>query len=237
MAGLMFWLAKVCAGALGESGREAAGSMSVFSLQAQVVGGLLLVALAAQFAVKRYIPPIYWLVMALMAAAAGVASSALFPVFSGQLTLIMALRCIALVAALGAWRLTTGAVHVDQILTRADEAFYWLAVLLATALGAALGGYITDANGLALPLQTGAVLLGGLIVLVSALNWFRLLPRKLCFWIAFVLTGPLSLALAAALKTLCRSPATPIEAAGVAAGVLLAAILLWPPLRRPAAAG
>ncbi|MBG6828917.1 hypothetical protein I5I99_08880 [Pseudomonas aeruginosa] len=65
---------------------------------------------------------------------------------------------------------------------------YWVAILCSNTLGTALGDFLADDSGLGF--AGGALLIGGLLALVSLAHWFTRISGVLLFWIAFVLTRP-----------------------------------------------
>lgn len=58
----------------------------------------------------------------------------------------------------------------------------------SNTLGTALGDFLADDSGLGF--AGGALLIGGLLALVSLAHWFTRISGVLLFWIAFVLTRP-----------------------------------------------
>ena len=78
---------------------------------------------------------------------------------------------------------------MKSINTAGRDAFYWLAILLTFALGAALCEYLAEAIGLGY--GSSAAVYGGLIVLVYLLFKARKLNSVAAFWIAYVFTRPL----------------------------------------------
>jgi uncharacterized membrane-anchored protein len=101
----------------------------------------------------------------------------------GTTLLITILTCV-----FALWRWTTGSLSVDRVRTRKAEMFYWIAILFSNTLGTALGDFLADSSGLGF--AGGALLIGGLLVLVLLATFLTRLSRVLLFWIAFVLTRP-----------------------------------------------
>jgi uncharacterized membrane-anchored protein len=212
---LAFWIAKILATTLGETGGDAL-SMTLqlgYALSTLIFLGFFAVTLAAQLSTRRYHPAIYWAVV--------VATTTVGTTTSDYLDRTLGLGYIksslmlfaAVVVVLVAWRLTTGAIRVDQIETRTDEIFYWLAILVANTLGTALGDMTADDLGLGF--SGGALLFAGLIALVAAAAWFtrnaRPAWRGILFWSAYVLTRPLG-------ATLGDTLTKPHEEGGLALG-------------------
>ena len=69
------------------------------------------------------------------------------------------------------------------------EAFYWVTILFSQTLGTALGDWVADTNDLGY--AGGAVVFGAAIVVIAALYAFTQVSRVGLFWAAFILTRPL----------------------------------------------
>jgi uncharacterized membrane-anchored protein len=93
------------------------------------------------------------------------------------------------VAILAVWRLSTGAIAVDQIKSRKDEGFYWVTILVSNTLGTALGDFAATTTGLGF--EGGTLLFASLIAAVALGHLFTRLPGAILFWAAYVLTRPL----------------------------------------------
>jgi uncharacterized membrane-anchored protein len=188
---LAFWIIKICATTLGETGGDAL-SMTLklgYAAATAIFFALFLVTLFAQITAKRYVPALYWLVI-LSTTTAGTTMSdfldrtAHLGYLGGSAVLIA-----ILVGVLAAWRLTLGAISFDHIVDPKVEAFYWITILFSNTLGTALGDYMSDDAGLGY--QGGALVIGGALALIAAAYFFTKAPRTLLFWLAFVLTRPL----------------------------------------------
>ena len=77
---------------------------------------------------------------------------------------------------------------MDDVKTRKVEVLYWVAILFSNTLGTALGDFLADDSDLGF--GGGAVLIGGLLLVVLVATFFTRLSRVLLFWVAFVLTRP-----------------------------------------------
>jgi uncharacterized membrane-anchored protein len=88
-----------------------------------------------------------------------------------------------------AWRRVSGAVKVDRIVSRTDETFYWLTILVSNTLGTALGDFVATSSGLGF--EGGALVFAGLLAAVVAARLLTRLPGAVLFWAAYVLTRPL----------------------------------------------
>lgn len=188
---LGFWLIKICATTVGETGGDAV-SMSLnlgYAVATAIFLAFFAVTLAIQLAARRFHPLAYWsLVVA--TTTVGTTTSDLFDrTFGLGYVLSSAVLALGVLGVLGIWRATTGALRFEQITDRRDEAFYWLTILVSNTLGTALGDFTADDLGLGF--EGGALLFGGLIAGVVALHLFTRTPKALLFWAAYVLTRPL----------------------------------------------
>ncbi len=188
---LGFWIVKILATTLGETGGDAV-SMSLgwgYLLGTALFGVALLVMVSVQMRATRFHPSIYWATILASTTAgttlADFATRSLGVGYPGGAALLAAL----LAASLFAWRTTLGSVAVDAINDRRAEAFYWLTITLSQTLGTAAGDWAADTVGFG---YGGAALLfgTGLAVLAALYRWTAV-SRTALFWMAFVLTRPL----------------------------------------------
>jgi len=200
---LMFWIIKIFATTLGETGGDAV----TMTLQlGYAVGSLIFLAffavtLAAQVASKRYHPFVYWAVV-VATTTVGTTMSDYFDrtLGLGYVKSSAILLCLVLVI-LFVWRRVTGRLEFENITDRRDEVFYWLTILVSNTLGTALGDFTADDLGLGF--QRGALVFAGLIALVAALHYFTKLSDSVLFWAAYILTRPLGATLG---DTLTKPP-------------------------------
>jgi uncharacterized membrane-anchored protein len=190
-ATLIFWLIKVLATTLGETGGDAV-SMSMnlgYALSSLLFIGLFFVAVAIQISAKSFHPLLYWVVMIATTTAgttmADFADRSLGIGYPGGASLLFLL----LMASLTFWYSAEGTISVGTVTTPKVEAFYWISILFSQTLGTALGDWMADTNGLGY--EGGAlVFTAGLAVIAAAYFWTSI-SRTLLFWCAFVLTRPL----------------------------------------------
>jgi uncharacterized membrane-anchored protein len=188
---LAFWVIKICATTLGETGGDAV-SMTLglgYLSSTAIFFGLFLVTLFAQISSRRYNPVLYWLVI-LSTTTAGTTMSdfldrtAHLGYIGGSLVLIA-----ILIGVLVSWRLALGSISFDHIAGPKVEAFYWTTILFSNTLGTALGDFMSDDAGLGY--VGGALVIGGALALLVAAYAFTRISRVALFWLAFVLTRPL----------------------------------------------
>ena len=240
-ATLMFWIVKICATTVGETGGDALSMtlMLGYAVSTLIFLGFFAVTMGLQVRAHRYHPLIYWLVV-IATTTVGTTTSDFFDrsLHFGYVLSSAILFCAVLVV-LVAWRLTTGAIRADKITSRKDEVFYWLTILVSNTLGTALGDFTADDTGLNLGFEKGAVLFGVLILIVALVHWRKWAPQAVLFWAAYVLTRPLGATLG---DTLTKPVAQGglnfgrFEATGVIMVAMVVLVLLSKKLRRPAEA-
>ena len=220
-ATLMFWLAKICATTLGETGGDAV-SMTLklgYATAAAIFLVLFAAALAAQLRARRYNAVIYWLTVVATTTVGTVSSDFIDRTLHLGYLRSSALLLALVVALLLAWRLTTGRIAANRITTRQDEVFYWLTILASNTLGTALGDAAADRSGLGLGFQHGALMFLALIAAVALLHRVGRLPQTVLFWAAYILTRPLGATLG---DTLTKAHAQ----GGLAAGRITASLVI-----------
>jgi uncharacterized membrane-anchored protein len=188
---LMFWVIKIFATTLGETGGDAV-TMSWnlgYAIGSLIFLGFFAVTLSAQVAAKRYHPFIYWAVV-VATTTVGTTMSDYFDrtLGLGYIKSSIILFCIV-VSILVVWRLVMGRLEFENITNRKDEVFYWLTILVSNTLGTALGDFTADDAGLGF--ERGALVFAALIALVAAAHYFTKISASVLFWAAYILTRPL----------------------------------------------
>jgi len=189
---LSFWIIKVLATTLGETGGDAV-SMSLnlgYAVASMIFLAFFAVTLLFQMSVKEYHPVAYWSVVVATTTVGTTMSDFLDRTmglgYMKSSVILLGLTLFSLIV----WKVVTGKIEYQNIVSRRDEFFYWLTILLANTLGTALGDYVADDTGLGF--AGGAALFATLIALVAAGHRFiRQIPTAIWFWAAYVLTRPL----------------------------------------------
>lgn len=188
---LMFWVIKIFATTLGETGGDAV-SMTLklgYAVASLVFLGFFAVTLAAQVASKRYHPFVYWAVVIATTTVGTTMSDYLDRTLGlGYVKSSIILFC-GVLAILFVWHRVMGAIQFENITQRKDEVFYWVTILVSNTLGTALGDYVATDMGLGF--GRGALIFAGLIALVAAAHYLTKIPGSVLFWAAYVLTRPL----------------------------------------------
>ncbi|SEE00366.1 hypothetical protein [Bradyrhizobium erythrophlei] len=188
---LGFWVIKILATTLGETGGDAVTmSMNLGYLVGTAIFAVIFaVAVAAQMAAKRFHPLLYWTVIIATTTVgttfADFVDRSLGIGYLGGSSLLAGLLVVSLVA----WYRTMGTVSIASIDNKAAETFYWITILFSQTLGTALGDWMADSTGLGY--SGGAIVFAaGIAIIAAAYLWTRV-SHTVLFWIAFVLTRPL----------------------------------------------
>jgi uncharacterized membrane-anchored protein len=192
---LYFWIIKVLCTTVGETASDYLASNVGLGLTktTYITSALLLAALVAQFRLRRYVPPIYWLGIVLISVVGTQITDSLTDLHGVSLVTTTIVFSIALAAVFLAWFLSERTLSIHTIVTTRRETFYWLTVLFTFALGTAAGDLA--AERLALGYSLSAVMFAGVIGLVTlAHRRFGLGPIT-AFWLAYILTRPLGASL------------------------------------------
>jgi len=188
---LMFWVIKIAATTLGETGGDAVSmSMNVGYLVGTAIFAVLFVATVyAQIRAKAFHPAIYWTTIIASTTVgttmADFADRSLGIGYTGGSMLLAAL----LVGSLWLWNRTLGTVAIDSVSTPQSEIFYWVTIMFSQTLGTALGDWTADTAGLGY--LGAAAIFGSLLALVAAAYFWTKISHTILFWAAFVLTRPL----------------------------------------------
>ncbi|MDD0985045.1 MULTISPECIES: hypothetical protein [Pseudomonas] len=187
---LAFWVMKICATTLGETAGDLL-SMTLnvgYAISSMILLSVFLITLLTQLWSKSYNPVLYWIVI-LSTSTAGTTMSDFMDrtlglgYASGSMILI-----VLLLMVFALWHLSGNSLNVNKVQTPRGELFYWVAILLSSTLGTALGDFLADDSGLGF--AGGAMLIGASILLVVALKYCTTVSSVVLFWVAFVLTRP-----------------------------------------------
>jgi uncharacterized membrane-anchored protein len=188
---LVFWLIKVAATTLGETGGDAV-SMSMdlgYLVGTGIFGAIFVVAVIVQIRAKQFHPSLYWATIVATTTVgttlADFATRDLSIGYAGGTSLLLAL----LVASLLIWHRSLGSISVVSVATPKAEVFYWGTIMFSQTLGTALGDWTADTAGVGY--SGGIVIFGGLLAVVCAAYCWTTISHTLLFWVAFVLTRPL----------------------------------------------
>lgn len=188
---LVFWIIKIAATTLGETGGDAVSmSMNLGYLIGTVIfAAIFLIAVLAQVRAKVFHPLLYWATIIATTTVgttlADFADRSLGIGYAGGSALLILL----LIGSLVVWHRTLGSVSIATITTSKAEIFYWMTIMFSQTLGTALGDWTADTQGLGY--GGGALVFGALLAVVAAAHYWTKLSSTLLFWAAFILTRPL----------------------------------------------
>lgn len=188
---LGFWLIKIAATTLGETGGDAV-SMSMnlgYLVGTGIFAAVFLASVIAQIKAKGFHPFLYWTTIIATTTVgttmADFADRSLGIGYAGGSSLLLAL----LLGSLLVWHRTLGSVSVNTVNSPKAEAFYWVTIMFSQTLGTALGDWTADTAGMGY--SGAAIVFGGLLALVVVAYYWTRVSHTLLFWAAFILTRPL----------------------------------------------
>jgi uncharacterized membrane-anchored protein len=199
---LGFWIIKILATTLGETGGDAvsmtwlgettpqAGQTWINGyLVGTVIFGLLLLGLVwAQIRARGFNPWLYWATIVASTTCgttlADFADRSLGIGYLGGSLLLLACVLISLFV----WHRTLGTISVNTVVEPRAEIFYWITITFSQTLGTALGDWAADGG---LGYSGGAALFGACLLLLGLLYLLTPINRVALFWAAFILTRPL----------------------------------------------
>jgi uncharacterized membrane-anchored protein len=188
---LGFWLIKIFATTLGETGGDAVTmSMNLgYLVGTAIFGAVFIAAVAAQISAKRFHPSLYWFVIV----ATTTAGTTLADYFDRSLGIGYlggsSLLATLLILSLVVWQRALGSVSINTITSPKAEMFYWATIMFSQTLGTALGDWMADSTGLGY--RGGAVVFAAGLAIVAGAYYWTSISRTALFWAAFVLTRPL----------------------------------------------
>jgi len=196
---LGFWIIKILATTLGETGGDAVtmppGNLG-YAWGTAIFAALFLALVVAQVRAHGFRPWLYWFTIIATTTVgttmADFADRSLGIGYLGGSSLLLAL----LLGSLLTWRLVLGTVAVESVASPASEAFYWVTIMFSQTLGTALGDFLADGRdevpaGLGLGYGGSALVFGGLLAAIAVVYFATRFSRTALFWAAFILTRPL----------------------------------------------
>ncbi|MBU6464226.1 MAG: hypothetical protein KGL35_28170 [Bradyrhizobium sp.] len=196
---LGFWVIKILATTLGETGGDSVTMTWLHADQNAHNGGYLVgtgiflvvfvAAVIAQISTTRFNAWIYWLAI-VASTTVGTAMADFFDRslgigYTGGSSILLA--CV--LCSLAIWYLTLGSINVQTVATPKVEIFYWVTITFSQTLGTALGDWMADSTGLGY--DGGALVFCAGLFLLAALYYWTTISRVFLFWAAFILTRPL----------------------------------------------
>jgi len=188
---LLFWIIKIAATTLGETGGDAV-TMTLdwgYLVGTAIFLSLLVVLVIVQILAKTFRPFLYWATIVASTTfgttMADFADRSLGIGYTGGSLLLF----VCLMAVIGLWYWSQRTISVDTVTTPKVEAFYWATITFSQTLGTALGDWVADTGGLGY--EGGALVFAAGLTAIIGLYLWTSVSRVLLFWSAFILTRPL----------------------------------------------
>src|SRR3977135_3354561 len=184
---LGFWVIKILATTLGETGGDAVTmSMNLGYLAGTAIfAAMFAVAVAAKISAKRFHPFLYWMVIVATTTVgttlADFVDRSLGIGYLGGSALLAAL----LIASLLTWFRTLGAVSPDSINSKQAEIFYWITILFSQTLGTALGDWMADSTRVGY--AGGALVFAAGLAATVAGDLWKHVSLHVLSWVEFML--------------------------------------------------
>ena len=202
---LGFWLIKILATTLGETGGDSVTMSWLgettdhpvpggYLIGTAIFGVLLVLLVWAQIRARSFSPWLYWATIVASTTCgttlADFVDRSLGIGYPGGSLLLLA--CV--LASLFAWHRALGHVDVNRITGPREETFYWITITFSQTLGTALGDWAADdlaEGGWGLGYSNAALVFGAGLAVLAALYFTTRANRVGLFWAAFILTRPL----------------------------------------------
>jgi uncharacterized membrane-anchored protein len=188
---LIFWIMKILATTLGETGGDAV-SMSMnlgYLVGTGIFAVIFVAAVVVQISAGKFHPVIYWTTIIATTTVgttmADFADRSLGIGYAGGTAILFTL----LMASLFVWHRTLGSVAVDTVSSPKSEVFYWVTIMFSQTLGTALGDWTADTAGIGY--GGGVLVFGVLLAAIAVAYYWTKISRTGLFWAAFILTRPL----------------------------------------------
>ena len=189
---LVFWIIKILATTLGETGGDAVSMTSLehdYLTSTVIFAVPFIVLVFLQIRAQKFHPVLYWLTIVATTTVgttlADFSTRSLGIGYTGGSAILFVL----VMASLFTWYKTTGSISVDTVSSPRTEAFYWGTIMFSQTLGTALGDWTADEAGFGY--GGSAVLFGSMLAITAALYFWTKISHTILFWVAFILTRPL----------------------------------------------
>src|SRR6201989_117910 len=197
---LAFWIIKILATTLGETGGDAVtmswlgettpeAKAGGYLIGTAIFGVIFVAAVLVQIRAKKFHPFLYWLTIVATTTVgttlADYCDRSLGIGYTGGSTVLL----ICVIASLLVWRWSTGSISIETVSTPKVEVFYWITIMFSQTLGPALGDWVADTNEMGY--LGAAAIFGGLLLVTALLYYLTSVSRVILFWTAFILTRPL----------------------------------------------
>ena len=189
----LFWVMKILATTLGETGGDVAGqTLKIgYLVSAFIFIALLVVVLIAQLQTQRFHSALFWSVIVATSLVGTEISDFMnrtvgLGYAGGALVLI---SCLVIVLAI--WRFSGHTMKVEQIDSRRGEVLYWAATLISNTLGTSTGDYLAHKSGFGVGYVASTIIISAVLVVLALAHYLTPISGTVLFWAAYVLTRPL----------------------------------------------
>ena len=197
---LLFWIIKIFATTLGETGGDAVtmswlgettdeAKGTGYLIGTAIFGVIFVAAVLVQIKAEKFHPFLYWLTIVATTTVgttlADYCTRSLGIGYTGGSTILL----ILVIASLLIWRWSTGSISIETVNTPKVEIFYWVTIMFSQTLGTALGDWVADTNEMGY--VGAAAVFGGALLVTALLYYFTSISHVILFWAAFILTRPL----------------------------------------------
>jgi len=188
---LVFWIIKIAATTLGETGGDSV-TMTLnwgYFTGTAIFLATLVILVTAQILARQFHPFLYWATIVASTTfgttMADFCDRSLGIGYAGGSALLLGL----LLGTLVLWYSAEGSISIRTVYRPKVEAFYWATITFSQTLGTALGDWTADTTGLGY--EGGALLFAAALAVLIALYYWTSISRVALFWAAFILTRPL----------------------------------------------
>src|SRR5262245_49125796 len=197
---LLFWIIKILATTLGETGGDAVtmswlgettpeATGTGYLIGTAIFGVIFHAAVIVQTTAKKFHPFVFWLTIVATTTVgttlADYCTRSLGIGYTGGSAILL----VCVVGSLLIWRWSTGSISIETVSTAKVEVFYWVTIMFSQPLGTALGDWVADTNEMGYVGAAGVF--GGLLLVTALLYYFTSISHAVLFWVAFILTRPL----------------------------------------------
>jgi uncharacterized membrane-anchored protein len=187
---LAFWVMKICATTVGETGGDML-SMTLnvgYAASSVILIAFFAVTLAIQLRARSFRPALYWAVILATSTAGTTISDFMDRTLGLGYAAGAGILFSLLLAVLAVWWWNVGSLSVSHVGELKVEMFYWTAILVSNTLGTALGDFFADSSGLGYA-GSNLIITSAIAAIVVA-YYLTGISRTALFWGAFVLTRP-----------------------------------------------
>lgn len=192
---ITFWIIKILSTTVGETGADfLSENLGLgLALTTVIMGIALIIAMIIQFKLKRYVPVSYWTVVIGMSIVGTLFTDLLVDDMGVPLSVTAIVFTIMMIVGFIVWYIQEKTLSIHSINTFKREAYYWIIIFLAFALGTGVGDLISEKLELGYGVALG--IFAAAIAITAIAYFFFKLNATCAFWIAFILTRPLGASL------------------------------------------